>query len=67
MQIIKLEIDDSKVDIVLNIIQNLKDNVINKYEVINEKKENKDFMNISQKSLEKIWDNEEDSVYDKFL
>ena len=67
MQIIKLEIDDSKVDIVLNIIQNLKDNVINKYEVINEKKENRDFMNISQKSLEKIWDNEEDSVYDKFL
>ena len=67
MQIIKLEIDDSKVDIVLNIIQNLKDNVINKYEVINEKKENREFMNISQKSLEKIWDNEEDSVYDKFL
>lgn len=30
-------------------------------------KESKDFINISQKPLEKVWDNEEDSVYDKFL
>jgi hypothetical protein len=67
MQTIKLEIEDSKVDIVLNIIKNLKDDVITKYEVINEKKESKDFINISQKSLENIWDNQEDSVYDKFL
>ena len=27
MQTIKLEIEDSKVDVVLNIIQNLKDNI----------------------------------------
>ncbi|MEA3353167.1 MAG: hypothetical protein U9Q33_05115 [Campylobacterota bacterium] len=54
-------------DIVLNIIKNLKDDVISKYEIINEQKESKDFINISQKSLEKIWDNQEDSVYDKFL
>jgi len=27
----------------------------------------KDFTDISQKSLEKIWDNQEDSVYDKYL
>lgn len=67
MQTIKLEIEDSKMDIVLNIIQNLKDDVVTKYEIINEKKESKDFINISQESLENIWDNQEDSVYDKFL
>jgi hypothetical protein len=67
MQTIKLEIEDSKVDVVLNIIQNLKDNIITKYEIVNEQKESKDFINISQKPLEKIWDNKEDSVYDKFL
>ena len=67
MQTIKLEIEDSKVDIVLNIIQNLKENIITKYEIVNEQKESKDFITISQKSLETIWDNKEDSVYDKFL
>ena len=67
MQTIKLEIEDSKVDIVLNIIQNLKDNIITKYEIVSEIKENQDFINISEKSLEKIWDNQEDSIYDKFL
>ena len=42
MQTIKLEIEDSKVDIVLNIIQNLKDNIITKYEIVSEIKEHKD-------------------------
>ncbi len=67
MQTIKLEIEDSKLNIVLNIIQNLKDDVITKYEIINENREQKDFINISQTSLGKIWDNNEDSVYDKYL
>jgi len=67
MQTIKLEIEDSKIDIVLNIIQNLKENLITKYEIINTQKESKEFMSVSEKSLEKIWDNQEDSVYDKFL
>jgi len=67
MQTIKLEIEDSKVDIVLNIIQSLKENIITKYEIISDQQESKDFINISKKSLETIWDNEEDSVYDKFL
>ena len=67
MHTIRLEIEDSKVDIVLNIIKSLKEDVITRYEVIADKKESKDFINISQQSLEKIWDNEEDSVYDKFL
>jgi hypothetical protein len=34
MQTIKLEIEDSKVDIVLNIIENLKSDVISKYEIV---------------------------------
>jgi hypothetical protein len=67
MQTIRLEVEDSKLSIVLNLIQNLKDNVIAKYEIVSEVKENRDLINISQTSFEKIWDNQEDSVYDKFL
>ncbi len=67
MRTLKLEIEDSKLDIVLNIIQNLKDDVVKKYEVINEDKDQKDFIDISQRSLKKIWDNQEDSIYDKYL
>jgi len=67
MQTIKLEIEDEKIDIVLNIIENLKSNVISKYEIINQNSEQKDFTKISNKSLEKIWDNKEDAVYDRFL
>lgn len=67
MQTIKLEIEDSKLDIVLNIIQNLKEDVIAKYEIVNDEKDQQDFIKISQKSLEKIWDNTEDSIYDKYL
>lgn len=66
MQTIKLEIEDSKVDIVVNIIKNLKDDVVTKYEIIDNKSESRDFIDISQKSLEKVWNNDEDSVYDKF-
>jgi hypothetical protein len=67
MHTIKLEIEDSKIDLVLSIIKSLKKDVITKYEVITDKRESKDFINISQPSLEKIWDNEEDNVYDKFI
>jgi hypothetical protein len=67
MQTIKLEIEDSKVDIVLNIIENLKSNVISKYEVINQNSEQKDFTKISNQNFSKVWDNKEDSVYDRFL
>ena len=67
MQTIKLEIEDSKVDIVLNIIQNLKDNIITKYEILNDSKESKDFMKLSQSSFDTVWDNDEDGIYDKFL
>ena len=67
MKTLKLEIEDSKVDIVLNIIQNLKDDLISKYEIVKENKEQKDFIDISQKSLSSIWDNNEDAIYDKYL
>ena len=67
MRTIKLEIEDSKLDIVLNIIQSLKDDIVKKYEVINEDKDQKHFIEISQESLQKIWDNKEDSIYDKYL
>jgi hypothetical protein len=67
MSTIKLEIDDSKVDIVLNIIKNLKSGVIKKYELIRNDKTQKDFMEASQESLEKVWDNNEDSLYDRYL
>lgn len=66
-QVIKLEIDDSKLDIFMNIIQNLKENIVLKYEMINDNIEHKDFIIASEKSLEKVWDNKEDNVYDKFL
>ena len=67
MHTLKLEIEDSKLDIILNIINNLKDDVITRYEITNENREQKDFINISQKSLSRVWDNKEDSVYDKYL
>ena len=67
MQTIKIDIEDSKVDIVLNIINNLKSDIISKYEIIRQNNEQKDFIKLSDKSFSKIWDNDEDSVYDKFL
>jgi len=67
MRTIKLEIEDSKLDIVLNIIQNLRSGIVKKYEVMNEDREHKEFIDISQETLEKIWDNSEDSVYDRYL
>ena len=67
MHTLKLEIEDSKLDIVLNIINNLKDNIVTKYEVVNENREDQDFISISKTSLSKVWDNKEDSVYDKYL
>ena len=67
MQTIKLHIDDSKVDIILNIIKNLKSNIVTSYEIINEPSEEKEFQKLSETEFQKSWDNKEDSVYDKFL
>ena len=53
--------------VILNIINSLKDGIVQRYEIIGDEEEKKYFTNISQKSLEKIWDNQEDSAYDKYL
>jgi len=67
MKTIKLEIEDSKLDIVLTIIQNLKEDIVSKYEVINTSNEQKEYQRLSEECLKKIWDNKEDSIYDKYL
>jgi len=67
MKIIKLEVEDSKLDIVLNIVKNLKEDIISKCEIVNSSMETKDYNRLSEKSLSKIWDNKEDSIYDKYL
>ena len=66
MHTIKIEVEDSKIDVVLTIIKNLKENIVSKYEVIDNNEE-KNFINISEKSFDAIWDNTEDEIYDKFL
>ena len=66
MHTIKIEVEDSKIDIVLTILKNLKENIVSKYEVIDNNEE-KSFINISEKQFGMIWDNSEDDVYDKFL
>jgi len=67
MQTIRLEVEDSKLDVVLTIIKNLKDNVIKKYEIIGQVEEIKQFNALSQPKLNSVWDNLEDSDYDRFL
>jgi ribose 5-phosphate isomerase RpiB len=67
MQTIKLVVEDAKLDIVLDIIQSLKEDVIKHYEILNDKEEENDFINISNRVLESVWDNAEDADYDKFL
>ncbi len=67
MQTIKLYIEDSKVETILNIINSLKSNIITSYEIINETSEEKEFQKLSEPELQKVWDNTEDAIYDKFL
>ena len=67
MHTIKLKVEDTKLDIVLTILENIKKGVISDYAVVDDVKENKEFIKASEKSLESVWDNSEDSVYDTFL
>jgi hypothetical protein len=67
MHTLRLEVEDSQLDVVLNIIKSLKNDIISKYEIINENIEQKDFIKLSEKSLSKVWDNQDDCVYDKYL
>ena len=67
MQTITIDVKDNKLDIILTIIKNLKDDVVESYHVDPKEEERTDFMKLSNTALEKVWDNEEDSVYDKFI
>ena len=67
MQTITLHIEDSKVETILNIINSLKSNIVSSYEIRSEVSEEKEFQKPSDPELQKVWDNSEDSVYDKFL
>ena len=67
MQTLIIDVKDNKLDIVLNIIKNLKDDVIESYHIDSKKQEGIDFMKLSNVALEKVWDNKEDGDYDKYL
>ena len=67
MQTITIDVKDNKLDIILTIIKNLKDDVVESYHVDPKEQEKTDFMKLSNTSFGKVWDNQEDSVYDKFL
>jgi hypothetical protein len=54
MQTLKLEIEDSKIDIVLTIIKNLKNDIVKSYEVIGQPNETKEFGKLSGKSLNNV-------------
>ena len=71
MKTIQLEIEDDYFENTLELLKNLKtlvmENITIKYNNIIEDKEIKDFSKLSNSSLEDIWDNSEDSIYDKYL
>ena len=55
MQTLIIDVKDNKLD------------VIESYHLDSKKQEGTDFMKLSNVALEKVWDNKEDSVYDKYL
>jgi len=70
MSIIKLEIESSKLDTVLHIIQNLKEDLIAKYEVVQdtqynveERSETKAFSNHTANLIEDWQDENEDEIW----
>ncbi|MEA2048969.1 MAG: hypothetical protein U9O64_11065 [Campylobacterota bacterium] len=67
METITIDVKDNKMDIVLTIIKNLKDDVIEGYHLNRDSQESNDFMKLSNNAMERVWDNKEDSVYDKYL
>ncbi len=67
MQTITIDVKDNNLDIILTIIKNLKNDVVESYHVNSKEQERIDFMKLSNTALEKVWDNQEDSVYDKFI
>jgi hypothetical protein len=67
MHTLTIDVKDNKLDVILTIIKNLKDDVIERYHIDSKEEENTDFMKLSHAAFENVWDNEEDSVYDKYL
>ncbi|MEA2017520.1 MAG: hypothetical protein U9N59_03645 [Campylobacterota bacterium] len=71
MQTIQLQVKDNYVKNTLEILNGLKDvmieNITIKYSDIEKSKEDEYFTKVSFGSMEKCWDNDEDRVYDKFL
>ena len=73
MYSVLIEVKEHKLELVMKYLKELKDDVIVKYEIIKDstdrvdENEEKSLMALSDKVFEKIWDNEEDRVYDKFL
>jgi hypothetical protein len=67
MQQIILNVEDSKAEIVLNIINNLKSDLVKNCTLHEIKENDTEFMKLSNPTLLKVWDNKEDSIYDKFL
>jgi len=64
---LQLEIKDEKADIFLYFLEKFKDDIVNKVNIIDENIEEKTLLSLSNNSLDKIWDNKEDSIYDKYL
>jgi len=71
MQTITIEVKDDYLDNTLEILHGLKDIMIDEISVtcnnVIDSNEKKSFMKLSNNRLEKIWNNEEDAIYDKYL
>ena len=73
MYSVLIEVKEHKLELVMKYLKELKDDAIVKYETIkdstdrDDENEEKSLMALSDKAFEKVWDNEEDRVYDKFL
>jgi len=67
MEAVKIYVEDGKSQDLIKYLKNLKKDLVKKIEIFKEKNELDSFNNLSLKSFEKIWDNKEDSIYDRFL
>ena len=71
MRTIQLEIEDNYFNNTLKLLNNLKalmaENITIKYSNLTKDEELKNFSILSNNSLENIWDNSEDAIYDKYL
>jgi hypothetical protein len=70
MQTITLEVKDNYLDNTLEILHGLKDVMIDKisvkYSTIVDANEKSSFIQLSNSTLDKVWDNNKDAEYDKY-